>query len=168
MDKRLENMLNSEYIRVKDLGNDIVSLNFTRDAFQDGIWNNETIKARGLFINKVTRDIVARSYNKFFQYDETPETKEYVDNHLVYPLYISKKFNGFLGILSVYNNEFFIATKSTNEGEYCGYFKAILDKTIFSDTEEKNKLFNTLKEYNCSAVFEVMDMVNDQHIVYEN
>lgn len=168
MDKRLENMLNSEYIRVKDLGNDIVSLNFTRDAFQDGVWNDETIKARGLFINKVTGDIVARSYNKFFQYDETQETKEYVDNHLVYPLYISKKFNGFLGILSVYNNEFFIATKSTNDCEYCDYFKNILNNTIFNNKQETKELFKTLKENNCSAVFEVMDMENDQHIVYED
>lgn len=168
MDKRLENMLNSEYIRVKDLGNDIVSLNFTRDAFQDGVWNDETIKARGLFINKVTGDIVARSYNKFFQYEETPETKDYVDNNLAYPLYISKKFNGFLGILSVYNNEFFIATKSTNDGEYCDYFKNILNNTIFNNEQETKELFNTLKENNCSAVFEVMDMENDQHIIYEN
>lgn len=167
MDKRLENMLNSEYIRVKELGNDIVSLNFTRNAFQDGIWNDETIKARGLFINKVTGEIVARSYNKFFQYDERQETKDYVDNHLVYPLYLSKKYNGFLGILYVYNDEFFIATKSTNDGEYCGYFKNILNNTIFANEEEKNILFNVLKENNCSAVFEVMDMVNDQHIVYE-
>lgn len=168
MDKRLENMLNSEYIRVKDLGNNVVSLNFTRNAFQDGVWNDETIKARGLFINKVTGDIVARSYNKFFQYDEIQETKDYVDNNLVYPLYISKKFNGFLGILSVYNNEFFIATKSTNDGEYCDYFKNILNNTIFNDEQETKELFNTLKENNCSAVFEVMDMENDQHIVYEN
>lgn len=168
MDKRLENMLNSEYIRVKDLGNNVVSLNFTRDAFQDGVWNDETIKARGLFINKVTGEIVARSYNKFFQYDETSETKEYVDNNLVYPLYISKKFNGFLGILSVYNNEFFIATKSTNDGEYCDYFKNILNNTIFKNEQETKELFSTLKENNCSAVFEVMDMENDQHIVYEN
>lgn len=168
MDKRLENMLNSEYIRVKDLGNNVVSLNFTRNAFQDGVWNDETIKARGLFINKVTGDIVARSYNKFFQYDETQETKDYVDNNLVYPLYISKKFNGFLGILSVYNNEFFIATKSTNDGEYCDYFKNILNNTIFNNEQETKELFNILKENNCSAVFEVMDMENDQHIVYEN
>ena len=161
-------MLNSEYIRVKELGNDIVSLNFTRDAFQDGVWNDETIKARGLFINKITGEIVARSYNKFFQYDERQETKDYVDNHLVYPLYISKKYNGFLGILSVYNDEFFIATKSTNDGEYCGYFKNTLNNTIFANEEEKNVLFNILKVNNCSAVFEVMDMVNDQHIVYEN
>lgn len=168
MDKRLENMLNSEYIRVKELGNDVVSLNFTRDAFQDGVWNDETIKARGLFINKVTGDIVARSYNKFFQYDETQETKDYVDNNLVYPLYISKKFNGFLGILSVYNNNFFIATKSTNDGEYCDYFKNILNNTIFKNKQETKELFNTLKENNCSVVFEVMDMENDQHIVYEN
>lgn len=168
MDKRLENMLNSEYIRVKELGNDVVSLNFTRDAFQDGIWNDETIKARGLFINKVTGDVVARSYNKFFQYNETKETKEYVDNYLIYPLYISKKFNGFLGIISVYQDKFFIATKSTNDGEYCGYFKDILNNTIFKNKQETQELFNILKEYNCSAVFEVMDMENDQHIVYEN
>lgn len=168
MDKRLENMLNSEYIRVKELGNDIVSLNFTRDAFQENIWNDETIKARGLFINKVTGDIVARSYNKFFQYNETKETKYYVDNYLIYPLYISKKFNGFLGIISVYQDKFFIATKSTNDGEYCGYFKGILGKTIFANEEEKNRLFDVLKVNNCSVVFEVMDMENDQHIVYEN
>ena len=167
MDMRLQNILNSEYIRVKELGNDIVSLNFTRNAFQDGIWNDETIKARGLFINKVDGDIVARSYNKFFQYDEKPETKDYVDNHLVYPLYISKKFNGFLGIISVYNDEFFIATKSTNEGEYCEYFKEILNNTLFANEEDKNELFNVLKEHHCTATFEVMDMVNDQHIVYE-
>ena len=167
MDRRLQNMLNSEYIRVKELGNDIVSLNFTRNAFQDGIWNDETVKARGLFINKVDGDIVVRSYNKFFQYDEKPETKDYVDNHLVYPLYISKKFNGFLGIISVYNDEFFIATKSANEGEYCEYFKEILNNTLFANEEDKNELFNVLKEHNCTATFEVMDMVNDQHIVYE-
>lgn len=167
MDMRLQNILNSEYIRVKELGNDIVSLNFTRNAFRDGIWNDETIKARGLFINKVDGDIVARSYNKFFQYDEKPETKDYVDNHLVYPLYISKKFNGFLGIISVYNDEFFIATKSTNEGEYCEYFKEILNNTLFANEEDKNELFNVLKEHHCTATFEVMDMVNDQHIVYE-
>lgn len=168
MDQRLQNMLDSKYVRVKELGNNVVSLNFTRDAFQSGIWTDETIKARGLFINKVTGDIVARSYNKFFQYNETLETKEYVDNHLVYPLYISKKFNGFLGIISVYNDELFIATKSTNDGEYCGYFKEILNNTIFKNEQETQELCNTLKEYNCSAVFEVMDMVNDQHIVYEN
>lgn len=167
MDRRLQNMLDSEYIRVKELGNDIVSLNFTRNAFQEGVWNDETIKARGLFINKVDGDIVARSYNKFFQYDEKPETKDYVDNHLVYPLYISKKFNGFLGIISVYNDEFFIATKSTDEGEYCEYFKEILNKTLFANEEDKNELFNILKEHHCTATFEVMDMVNDQHIVYE-
>ena len=83
-------------------------------------------------------------------------------------MYISKKFNGFLGILSVYNNEFFIATKSTNDGEYCDYFKNILNNTIFKNEQETKELFNILKEYNCSAVFEVMDMENDQHIVYEN
>ena len=54
MDKRLENMLNSEYIRVKELGNDIVSLNFTRNAFQDGIWNDETIKVRLLLVRTIS------------------------------------------------------------------------------------------------------------------
>ena len=61
----------------------------------------------------------------------------------------------------------FIATKLTDEGDYCGYFKEILNNTIFKNTQETQELFNTLKEYNCSAVFEVMDMENDQHIVYE-
>ena len=47
------------------------------------------------------------------------------------------------------------------------YFKNILNNTIFKNEQETKELFNTLKENNCSAVFEVMDMENDQHIVYE-
>jgi tRNA splicing ligase len=43
-----------------------VSLNFTRDAFFDKEWNDLTVRARGLFVNTVTKEIVARSYEKFF------------------------------------------------------------------------------------------------------
>ena len=45
-------MYRSPLIEVKNLNNDIISLNFTRDAFEDGKWNTLTCTARGLFIKK--------------------------------------------------------------------------------------------------------------------
>ena len=42
----------------------ISSFNFTRNAFDKGIWGGLTTKARGLFIDTKNEKIQARSYNK--------------------------------------------------------------------------------------------------------
>lgn len=47
-------MKKSKFIKEKPLGNNISSFNFTDAAFTRSVWNSQTIKARGLFINTST------------------------------------------------------------------------------------------------------------------
>lgn len=64
--KTIVDQLNdSPLIYIKNLGDGTSSYNFTREAFYDSKWNKLTTTARGLFIDNETKEIVARSYNKF-------------------------------------------------------------------------------------------------------
>lgn len=161
----VDELRNNEYIREKKLNNGISSYNFTNKAFYDKVWNAQTVKARGLFCRD--DEIVARSYDKFFAVDELPETEEdFLFSHLDYPVQVYRKENGFLGIVS-YDHEtdsMFISSKSTNEGDFAKYFKSILCNGAY----DLNALRNYLKQNNVSAVFEVIDVQNDPHIVEYN
>lgn len=65
----VDEMRKSKFISEKKFG-DISSFNFTRDAFYKSVWDAQTIKARGLFIDTVNGKVIARSYNKFFSPQE--------------------------------------------------------------------------------------------------
>ena len=151
----------SPLIHKKDLGDGIVSYNFSREAFYSQKWNKLTTTARGLFVDSKTNQVVARSFNKFFSIDERPETEwRNLKNKLVFPITAYLKENGFLGIVSVYNDQLFIASKSTNQGEYKENFERILKTYTNID-----KLKEYLKANNCSAIFECVDPINDPHII---
>ena len=62
-------MRQNKYVMEKQFGN-ISSFNFTREAFYDKHWDEQTIKARGLFINTHSGAVVARAYEKFFSPEE--------------------------------------------------------------------------------------------------
>ena len=156
----IEQLNNSDLIKKKYLDNGIVSYNFTRDAFYKQKWNELTCKARGLFVDSETGKIVARSYDKFFNEDQLAEEQLHKFEP---PFDVSYKENGYLGLLS-YNpktDDFFIATKSVDYGDYKDWFKQIL--------EDKNYLTNELKQYlkenNVTFVFEVIDPEHDSHII---
>lgn len=158
----IDDLRANEYVREKDLGDGISSFNFTRQAFFKGIWDDQTIHARGLFTKN--GEVYARSYDKFFAVDERPETKlKTLAKNLEYPVYCYRKENGFLGILSCHDGKPFFASKTTNQGEFAENFKRIFYK---STSEEGRKyLYDTLEQLNASAVFEVIDPINDPHIV---
>lgn len=159
----LDQLKNSKNIRENKLSNNISSFNFTREAFYHKRWDELTCKARGLFINTETEKIVARGYEKFFNINETRETKfehllvKFKNKHIT----CFKKENGFLGLLSLVNDELFFASKSTNEGDYVNYFKNIFYK---SGINEEN-LKSYLKEHDVTLLFEVIDIDNDPHII---
>lgn len=158
-------MRKSPFIKENKYGN-ISSFNFNRKAFRDGIWNNITTKARGLFINTNTNKIVARSYNKFFNIEEREETRiDRLRTTLKFPVSAHVKYNGFLGMLG-YDGEsdnLIITSKSALDSEHAGWFKSILLKD-----RNENKLKEYLKENNCSMVFETLDPINDPHIIKYN
>ena len=121
---------NNRFVQEKELGNNISSFNFTREAFYKGNWNRQTVLARGLFINTKTYEIVARSYEKFFKINEVHETElASLKDRLVFPVKAFVKENGFLAVVSYDkdNDDLFIASKSTNKGDYVEYIKAQIE-----------------------------------------
>ena len=148
---------------VRQGDSNITSYNFNRRAFNNGIWDDITTKARGLFINDKTCEIVARGYDKFFNINERPETNaDVLPNTLSYPVKAYKKENGFLGLLGFdkENDELVFCSKSEIGGKYATYFKDIILSVV-----DEQKLYNYLKPHNVTLAFEVIDIFNDPHII---
>ena len=164
----IEKLRKNKYIFEKDLGNNISSFNFSKEAFYNKVWNNMTTQARGLFIDTNNYLVVARSYNKFFNLDEREETKyDALKEKLVYPVNFYLKYNGFLGILSVNNNELIFGTKSQLDGKFNNYFKNIFNKLF--NKQQISAIKNRLIKNESSMIFEVIDSINDKHIIeYDN
>ena len=163
----LKMMIKSPLIKVKTLHDDVMSLNFTREAFYDSQWNELTCKARGLFVNKKTGEVVARSFTKFFNHNEVEETKdEYLQRNFAYPVVAYKKENGFLGIISKHKGKVHIFTKSSDEGDFVEWFKAILCRKYgLANEDELKKYLSDKLEDEYSYIFECIDPVNDPHII---
>ena len=158
---------NDSLVREKDLGNGISSFNFSNKCFWDKKWTTESIKARGLFCDVKNNNVVARSYNKFFNIGERPETEmRNLRTTFAYPVQAYVKYNGFLAIVSADKDnpdKLFIASKSTNEGQFAGYIKNIINSMLSEDAQKD--FANTLHNLNISAVFECIDSAHDTHIV---
>ncbi|MDU2210069.1 MAG: RNA ligase, partial [Eubacterium sp.] len=153
------------YIQVKKFGN-ISSFNFTNKAFYDKVWDEQTTKARGLYLDTFKGKVVARAYDKFFNINERPETKfDMLQNKLQFPVTAYVKENGYLGIVSYdeYNDDLFIASKSTIDSQFAQWLKEAIYNQITEENREKMKQY--AKDNNVSFVFENVDMKNDPHII---
>ena len=144
----------------------ISSLNFTRDAFYQRAWDDLNTTARGLFINNQTREIVARSYDKFFNLGERPETRpQHLKKHLRFPVQVWRKDNGYLGILGFDSqaNDLLFCSKSTPDSDFARWFEEIFDATVKPGAREKLRRF--LRDSHASMAFEVIDPHRDPHII---
>lgn len=158
----LEQLRNCKDIRETQLDNNISSFNFTRNAFYNKKWNGLTCKARGLFVDTEKNKVVARGYEKFFNVNERKETElEHLIVKFKDKITCYKKENGYLGIMSLVNGEIFIASKSTNKGDYAEWFRNIYENSDIN----KDKLEEYLKNNDVSLTFEVIDIKNDPHII---
>lgn len=155
----------NRYIQEKKFGN-ISSFNFTNKAFYDKVWDEQTTKARGLYLDTMKGKVAARAYDKFFNINERPETKfDMLQYKLQFPVTAYVKENGFLGIVSYneYEDDLFIASKSTIDSEFAQWFKDMLYEKVSSEYLANMKEY--IKENNVSFVFECVDMKNDPHII---
>lgn len=147
----------------KPSGN-ISSFNFSNKAFYKGIWNAQTIRARGLFIDTQANKVKARSYNKFFNLEERPETSlSELKRNMKFPVDIYLKENGYLGICASDGNDgLFIASKTSTTGEHAQRFRSRLKFRLGKNNPEFAKY---LSDNDLSAVFEVIEPEDDPHIV---
>jgi predicted kinase len=165
----IDKMRNHELIKEKVMTTKpwISSFNFTKQAFFDKNFKDEEVaKARGLFINNKTNEIIARGYDKFFNIGEMEETSlDSLENKFGGNIKLFKKENGFLGLCGYDSetDELVVASKSTIEHDFSGYFKKILDDTL--SPEKMERLKHYLRTENAGAIFEVNDPINDPHIV---
>ena len=139
----------------------IKSINFTKNVFHKKIWNDITIKARGLYKYMDSNDIAGRGYIKFFNINEREDTKiENWAKDIEYPVYVYKKYNGFLGIV-FYNKttkDLEYATKSIPYGKkYNRYLEELLDD------EQKKYIKETSKKYNVTFLFECIHLKDNEH-----
>lgn len=88
--------------------------NYSRDCQFEQRWDKVTLQCRGLILDHEDK-IVARGFDKFFNYEELentgsiPLTDEYV--------YIQEKMDGSLGILFHYANDWHMATRGSFQSE---------------------------------------------------
>ena len=158
----INEMIRHQFITVKECEHNLISLNFNREAFNKKKWNDLTIKARGLFVDKDSGEVKIRSYNKFFNFGERHVNLGYLKKYATYPIRVFKKYNGFLGLASVVNGEVVLTSKSVTSGKYKDIFQDIWDKV---ESEVRELLKKTMIENNCTAVFEVVSPEYDPHII---
>lgn len=155
----------NRYIQEKKFGN-ISSFNFTEKAFYDKVWDEQTTKSRGLYLDTLKGKVVARAYDKFFNINERPETKfDMLQYKLQFPVTAYVKENGFLGIVSYneYEDDLLIASKSTLDSQFARWFREMLYEKVSAENIQKMKKY--IKEHNVSFLFECVDMKNDPHII---
>lgn len=155
----------NKYVIEKQFGN-ISSFNFSPTAFQKNIWDEQTTKARGLFLDTEKFQVVARSYDKFFNINQREETKfDTLQRTLQFPVAAYVKENGLLGIVSwnEYTDDLFITSKSDPEGPFSEWLRDMIYAKISEENLEKMKKY--IKENDVSFVFECCDMEHDPHII---
>ena len=161
----VESMRRSKYIFEKAFGR-ISSFNFTKQAFDKEVWDEITNRARGLYIDTVDYRIVARSYDKFFNIGERPETKfNNLRYKLQFPVSVYVKENGFLGIVGwdTEHDDLLITSKSSPTGDFSNYLRNAL-YTIYGEQTMQN-MKDYIKAHDVSFVFECCDMEHDPHII---
>ena len=161
----VDDLRKNPYILEKKFGN-ISSFNFSRDAFQEGVWDYQTVRARGLYIDTVQNKVFARGYQKWFRLNEREETQlENLKDTLVFPVKVYQKENGYLGLISYdyYNDDLFFTTKSNPDGDYAQNFKTIFESMVPEIQRESLRYY--LAEHNVTLAYEIIDPVFDPHII---
>lgn len=83
-------------------------INYTEKAQFDNEWNDVTKKSRGLVID-YQLNIVARPFDKFLNYGQNPDDVKLMD----YPVEVSDKMDGSLGIVFEYARSWHVATRGS-------------------------------------------------------
>ncbi|MFM2387554.1 MAG: hypothetical protein RL660_2311 [Bacteroidota bacterium] len=139
----LQQMLADGYISVqKHPDADLYIYNYTAQTQYEYLWNDITLMCRGLILD-ANKNIVARPFTKFFNYEEVQATQ--MPNE---PFDVYEKMDGSLGILYWLNDKPYIATRGSFTSEQALAGTAILH-------EHYAHLFATLNR-DATYLFEII------------
>lgn len=163
--EKIKELNSNKWINKKILNKNLISYNFSRNAFNRRKWNSVTCMARGLFINPNTEKVVCRGYEKFFSWGETERNKtENLIKSLKFPVFAYKKENGFLALVSYKEEDdnLLVCSKSVDSGAYVDMITEELNK-LSKETLEYIK--NFCKDNRVTFVFECINQDKDPHII---
>ena len=141
---------------------DLYIYNYSQHAQYDNHWNEVTLNCRGLILDG-DFNVVARSFKKFFNYEEIDQdnkipwlTSDYV--------YIQEKIDGSMGILFNYKNEWILSTRGSFTSD-----QAIRGMKILKD-KYKLQSFETSIAYIVEIIYPenriVVDYGKEENIVF--
>ncbi len=105
----IHNKLFPDTVYVKEHG-DLILLNYRQEVQFENSWTDFELACRGLIINRITGEVVARPFDKFFNWGENNRTTNADIKS------ITEKLDGSLGIL-YRNNGYKIATRGSFESD---------------------------------------------------
>ena len=156
-----EKMSASSHVRVNETMPGVFACNFTRKAFHKGLWDEQTVKARGLFLSEDGR-VLARGFDKFFGIgDHNGPTLNQFLRDVTFPVTVQQKDNGYLAIVASINNNLQVFSKS-GVTDYSKHAEKILFKR--STPEALDALETVLSTNNMSLAVEIIDPYSDPHI----
>ena len=97
----------------------LIIINYTPETAYEKLWDDLTLRARGLIFNTGTEEILSAPFPKFFNYGETSETIDMGHDIAKQPhLYeVSEKLDGSLGISYIYEGQLYWATRGSFHSE---------------------------------------------------
>jgi len=143
--EKLNELVEQGYLRTSEKDN-LILYNYTDATVFEKNWTPETRMCRGLVVNKLTGEVVAKPFEKFFNLGEMPESSlQNLSNDVPYVCY--EKVDGSLGII------FFNPT--TNEWDICTRGSFYSDQAIKGKELLKKYKFNNLPK-NTTILVEII------------
>lgn len=118
---------------------DLVIFTYSRECQYDRIWDEVTRAARGIIFNKMTGELVARPFNKFFNLGEMLETS--IQNLPDLPFSATTKVDGSLAIVYLYKDLYRIATKGSFHSEQAQWATRWLHNNVDTSKLKKGKTY---------------------------
>lgn len=166
--KLVQDLRNNRLISERTLPENISSFHYRPEVMFKKKWSKQTTTTRGLFINTLSNEIVARAYDKFFNINENRQT-DYasLERNLAFPVTAWVKENGYLGLVGYDSTagDLVFASKTTTEGEFATWFRELFEARFLQTTSKRQQLIDYLESRNTTLVCEVLLPDRDPHII---
>lgn len=137
---------------------------YGKQVFFKNLWHLDPalLKARGLVLDS-NGNIVQHPFTKVFNFNENGSGLNISNDTTVYAV---EKLNGFLGCITIHNNELLVTTTGSFDSDFVGYIKDFFMNKEFDHYNPKlhGNLMKFLRNENLTLMFEVIHP-NDPHII---
>jgi len=132
-------------VRVRQQGK-LLQFNYKPQVQYEGDWNFFEIVSRGLIMHAETGEVIARPFDKFFNWDEGGRRS---NGRIVN---ITDKMDGSLGICYNHNGLWYVATRGSFDSEQAQWATRFLDKNLFMDRIKPNRTLLFEIVYNANRI----------------